>query len=585
MTKAGMWKCLKGRIPAFVNEPETAVWKTEEILLRGLDINPEERYQNVTQMTEEIDELLERIGQRGISRSVLWELGKKAWRQIPAGDQEYIPQEILTQGYGAMPLEEFERMLVRKQDIFLSGTGGMGKTRLLKEIAGKNMRRFDPKEPVYFYVSLRGYQNTKHEGRYILRQIIKNAGFLDEKGSTEDMIHELEILLDQEKEGRVTLVLLLDGLNEAGGHRKGLLEEIEYLAKKRGVSALVTDRTDEALDYALEGFKKAELQLIPLRTALEILDRYKIERPEFGNVRELLRIPMMLELYIKNIALERDNRQEEHQEIKKIETSMELVQMYLENQLIARKRLHSDKIMQLRDTYILTHLLPSVALEMDEKGKTILLDMEMAQVARRAFQNLLMENFREKFPEYRGYTDEILFDRNEDKWYGYAVTFLLCQELGLLAKTGDDNYQLAHDNFRSFLLWEARANEEQVTKKRIYIHELETDKNLIEYGELDMIRKKLNREYQEMGKERFLGTYQLNISFYTQLWRSIDLRYLLAMLEALNPDFPYGGQIRMGKPIVLDRKLLEKILEGDQELLDRVVLRTPGAYLKYGILL
>lgn len=117
------------------------------------------------------------------------------------------------------------------------------------------------------------------------------------------------------------------------------------------------------------------------------------------------------------------------------------------------------------------------------------------------------------------------------------------------------------------------------------ISELESNVEYINYEGLNTTRETLQQDLETMGKELFLGTYQTRMGFFTKTWRSIDLRYLLAFLEHLNPDFQYCGNVEIGKPIVLDEKLYKKIRGGDQELLDLAVQRTPSVYLKYGLIM
>lgn len=117
------------------------------------------------------------------------------------------------------------------------------------------------------------------------------------------------------------------------------------------------------------------------------------------------------------------------------------------------------------------------------------------------------------------------------------------------------------------------------------IYELENNIEYINYTGLNTMRSTLQKDLEKMGKELFLGTYQTRMGFFTKTWRSLELRYLLAFMEQMNPDSQYCGYVKNEKPVVLDEKLCRKILKGDQQLLDQVVQRTPSVYLKYGLLL
>ena len=116
------------------------------------------------------------------------------------------------------------------------------------------------------------------------------------------------------------------------------------------------------------------------------------------------------------------------------------------------------------------------------------------------------------------------------------------------------------------------------------IHELETDKEKISYDRIRVLMEKINSDYNKMGREVFVGSYQTRLGFYMKTWQSVEKRILLAYLENVNPDFHYSGNVTAGKVIVLDERRLDEILEGGQEALDRQAAGTPAAFLKYGLI-
>ena len=116
------------------------------------------------------------------------------------------------------------------------------------------------------------------------------------------------------------------------------------------------------------------------------------------------------------------------------------------------------------------------------------------------------------------------------------------------------------------------------------IAEIETDTKYIGYKSLTVLGKLLREELEREGKEAFLGSYYAKIGFYIKTWRSIEVKYLLAFLEYLNPLFQYTGDISIGKAIVTDEDAFERIMNGDMELLEKIRKSTPSAFLKYGFL-
>lgn len=230
---------------------------------------------------------------------------------------------------------------------------------------------------------------------------MRYLNFSGQTGTMDDMTHELDRLLDQRLDGRVNLVLMLDGLNEAQESGKNLLPEIEELSRKSGVSILVTDRSDEVLQYALSRFKSAVLKPLNSRAVQAALDAGHVKSPEALALRELLRNPMMLELYIRVAGFERQGvgKQTEKEAVL---TADDLVRLYLERQLIfLQRRHHGTKDGQLRDAYILTHVLPAVAKKMGASYR--ISGTGLAGAVQKSYERLKQAQFVESFPGIPGF--------------------------------------------------------------------------------------------------------------------------------------------------------------------------------------
>lgn len=463
LTEAALYRYLKN-CSVFEAEPAPAFLKTAEILMRGLDASASGRYQSIEQMAEQLDELLLRVDHRGVSHSALWECQRRTSENLTADQFEYIPQSVKITapcGKGALSeadvtLKELSEMVAQGSNILLSGPGGLGKTRLLKELAATYARQYQPDQPVFFYIYLGEYQAEREEDQYIQRQLMRYLNFSDNMEHMSDMEHELELFLDRREKEHVNLVLLLDGLNEAAKNGKALIPEIERLSRKAGVAILAADRTDVILEHALFEFSGAVLQPLPEKAVQDRLSLMHVEEPEEAPLREMLANPMLLELYIKMTVLETENGVERKPD-GNILTADDLVQRYLENQLTVMQRGHHDsRAQQLKDLYILNHFLPSVAQKMG--ARSLIRGSEMADLVRKSYEELNHEQFRDRFPEFRGYIGEIL--ENEDQWYGCVVGQLL--SLALISKCGEDSYRLIHDNFKNYLLKLAKEHDDKM---------------------------------------------------------------------------------------------------------------------------
>ena len=102
------------------------------------------------------------------------------------------------------------------------------------------------------------------------------------------------------------------------------------------------------------------------------------------------------------------------------------------------------------------------------------------------------------------------------------------------------------------------------------IEQIETNKAYIDYTTLNLIREVLGKDLKELGKEHFLGAYYTKLGFYTKTWSSVALRYLIALLEYLNPSFSYNRELSIGKPIVADENAFQEIMNGNIQLLDQL---------------
>lgn len=211
-------------LPCLADVPQTAAAKAAEILLRALHALPRRRYADAQAMAEELGELLARLDGFGVSPSALWEAGAARLRRERAPQGEYLDQPLAAAEGETLPRPELERRLDGGGRFLLTGPGGMGKSRLLLELAARRASVFRPGEPVYILLPLRGYQTCPGEADYIRRSLLRLLRFAPGGPGWEDALHALEALFDSPGPGGgARLVLLLDGLNEAGPRREKLL--------------------------------------------------------------------------------------------------------------------------------------------------------------------------------------------------------------------------------------------------------------------------------------------------------------------------------------------------------------------------
>lgn len=481
----GLRRSFPKTLESFQGQPVTAVYKTVEILTKGLHILSDKRYRTIGELRADIKELIARIEGKGISVSALWENSRSAYLSQKKPDGQYLSREIRIEMGGSDPDrkdrdQENEEALFSEEDcmerltggaqILLKGTGGMGKTQYLHQLWGEGVKRYQPKEPVILYIPLEDYQQSQTGTGYIRRFLLKNMRFSEETNSMEDALHELERLFAEAGQKSPRIILLLDGLNEAGNQRQNLLREIEELSRYEGLGILVTDRTDSVKQYGLAEFETASLVPLTDEMVKEELINYHLECPKEKKLQEMLRNPMMLYLYRSASVMSRENGGE--QLWKTPENLEEMVGFYIENlQRLQKRRDSGNEASQLAHDYLLEQLLPAIAGEMKKRKKTILSMEELYGLISHDYRNMKSKGFGLAFPKYMGKSRLILNGISNDReWFDYAVSEQLIGQMNLMEQTAEGNYALIHDNFVEYLVAKWAENQKRwKTYQRKYV--------------------------------------------------------------------------------------------------------------------
>ncbi len=485
----GLRKSFPKTLESFQGQPVTAAYKTVEILTKGLNILPRRRYQTIDALRRDIRELIARIEGKGISPSALWEGSRKTYLARKQPDGQYLDRTIFMEISGSASGKEQEergqisdkeekaqekKRLLSEKDcreallggarILLKGTGGMGKTQYLYRLWGEGVKSYHPAAPVILYIPLEDYQQSQGASDYIRHFILRNLKLSEETNSMEDALHELERLFAEAGKENCRILLLLDGLNEAGSQRQNLLREIEELGRYEGVGILVTDRTDSVKRYGLSDFETAGLMPLTKETVKEELSRYRLECPGEKKLQELLGNPMMLYLYRSASVMSRENGGE--MLWKAPENLNEMVGFYIENlQRLQNRRDSGNESGQLAHDYLMEQLLPAIAGELKRSKKTILSMEELYRLTSYDYRNMKSKVFGLAFPGYMGKSRLILNGISNDReWFDYAVSEQLMGQMNLLEQTPEGNYRLIHDNFVDYLAgrW---AENQKVWKK------------------------------------------------------------------------------------------------------------------------
>ncbi len=446
----------------FSGEYATVTSKTMQILTRGLHVLSRKRYQSAKEMREQIDELIRRIDGKGISQDAIWEGSVRSFRTLNDAPESYIARAVSAGDGQVFHQDSCKEQLKNGEKLLLKGAGGMGKTLFLLELCKNALEHYDPSAPVAVYIPLMDYQSAGKEGRFIQKYLLKHL-CLEKEGGMEEALQELGRQLDS-PEG-LKLILLLDGLNEAGNARKWLLSEIELLGRKPSVGIVVTDRSDSVKEYGLYDFRVIELLPLSGEDVKRELAKDSLACPPQAGLQKLLGSPMMLSLYRR--TMKNSVKSGLENEMKDMDQDR-LIGMYFESLCVSLQRAHAgNQAKQLCHKYILYHFLPAAAGQMRRAKKSILTVEELYALAEKNYRLLQDRAFGMAFPEYLGKSRIILEGiKNGMEWFDYAVSEQLSGNLNLLRQSQEGNYFLAHENFTDYLCRRAKEERHKIHVQR-----------------------------------------------------------------------------------------------------------------------
>lgn len=448
--------------------PDTVVDMVNQILRRGLQVLPQKRYQSVPQMREAFQELLDRIDGVGVTHWAIWEGGRRivsrVIRENPAleyiRDRESLfPANVLGTDGSSFPVDAYiqNALLSQKKAAVLLAPGGMGKTTALLRAVVEQSSSYCSSRPAALYISLYGW--TPGDGSFIHNRILENLRFKREQRSFEDARHALELLMDEPLQTRYgerpVLLLLLDGLNEAVGETQPLIEEIRALSRLRGVSILVTTRSEES---SLP-FPHVCLEPLTQEEVSKHLARYGLLPPEVPVIRELLRTPLMLSIFLRSsLAGERQLS---------VQTREELIEAYFSALLTKEcKALPVDAEARWQIETALFLVLPAIAGELKKRGR-VLEDRELLPVIERCYHCFSSRLLQRTFPQWIGHSKAIRGQTsNAEEWYGLIVHDILWKRLGLLVRNEQNTYQISHQIIAEYLTELDHQNQALLWKRR-----------------------------------------------------------------------------------------------------------------------
>lgn len=439
-----------------------------QILRRGLAAVTRRRYQTIAEMHADLRELIDRIEGVGVTHWALWESGRhtvsKLIRQNASlaylrGREEMYPLRC-GDFSGSVPVQDaLANIMGGAPSALLTAPGGMGKTTALLDAVERQSAQYAPGAAAVMYVPLYDYRFERDGGHYIIDKLLSGLHFRADTATYADARQALTALLDRpltvRGEDKPTAVLLLDGLNEAEGDLSALMHEITLLAAKPGVRVIITSRT------AHSELPLRQMTLLPLSDAdvTAELGAKGLLLPESEEMRQLLRTPMMLSMFIRTAQAEETQLQPD--------SSDELLGAYLsalEEKETAALDDQSPEKWQIAAAIGL--VLPALAACEKKDAASLLAATE------KCWKLLHARRARKMYPAWTGHMQDIFGGaKDAEAWYGLMVHTLLWQRLGLLIRDDAKQYRVCHQIMEEYLrrLWHTGVGRAEKRRVRLRI--------------------------------------------------------------------------------------------------------------------
>ena len=242
-------------------------------------------------------------------------------------------------------------------------------------------------------------------------------------------------------------------MNEAPGNSSALLKEITALSRLPGLSIVVSGRV------CPEGFpaEKAHLDLLTAQDVDQALSRRGLLTPDKKEMRELLRTPLMLSLFIQT-ALSRDTQMQ-------CETEAQLVDAYLD--ALCDKAGQDGRQAQYQAEAAVRLVLPAIAREM-QKQSAPPDDRRLLSPVTGCRRMIDKRTLSRVFPQWIGHGEELTGGAVSDEtWYGRIVHDTLWQRLGLLVRDERGGWHIRHQILQDHLVRLDARNRSSVRKAHV----------------------------------------------------------------------------------------------------------------------
>lgn len=456
-------KLLSQELEIWKDVPSSAIYKVMQILQKGLHIIARKRYQRTIELKEDLYEVINRIQGLGFTHSALWENTQRLRMSINHTDSHYIELDFRTEG-DVLNRHQLFRNIQAGEKYLLIGTGGSGKTTYLRQLLEEQGPIYNKNRPAICYISLQEYQISGQKEHYIFYKLIESfSNPLFDKGMnvSHDVLKlQFNKMIKKFEEDGAHIILLLDGLNEAGNHTKELLQEIEWICQYSNIGIVITDRTENVKSYAIKNINTIEIQGVSQKLVELYLGHYHMGIPQDTQLLQLLKNPMLLHLYREIIVLDKDMIENQ------IFSEEKMMEYYIQSLKLREQKNHAgNEKEQLAMSYVMDFLLRLIAQTMIRKKKSVLTKEEVYQLCEIHYTQLYQKKFQLIFPEYLGKSRIMLKDiQHVAEWYDYCICEVLTERLHLIEHNQEGYIRFIHDNYLAFFYGQYLQKKKKLNK-------------------------------------------------------------------------------------------------------------------------
>ena len=446
--------------------PQTVISMVREILYKGLAPTQRRRYATAEDMLSALSELEDRIQGVGITHWALYEAGKRTVSELIKSNtalhylnntEELFPIYLESDAGRAPISAHIDEMIDGGANLFVTAPGGMGKTTSMLSSLKAKSENYSPLSPAIIYIPL--YGRAASGSNYVTDKILENLHFKSDVRNYDEARHRLHRLfsepLGKENAARPTAILFLDGLNEVSEGVEYILEEITRLSKLGGVRIYVTSRTK----YQLDGFSYRKISYLTAKEEQEILSRHHLLTPDSREMRELLKTPIMLSMFLD--LSRKLGRQPS------AKTADELIEAYIFS-LIQKEAetLPEGSHQRIKLDVSVKLVLPMIAYGIERKRRSAT-DADLFKSVSACYRMLRRRSFAKAFPEWIGSRAAIFKEADSrDEWYDVIVRDLLWRRLGMLIRNERGRYIVAHQIIADHLIGKYKKMRNLISPQR-----------------------------------------------------------------------------------------------------------------------